>query len=215
MRRLIPIRVPVCPVLARLLSDGSLDPASARTASSGRFSATACTGSTSCRTDGSWQPESWSGAFGMQPWLGRFQGDGAPDASFGQAGQVLAPVPGSWQDVTAAPRGSVLVGGSEGADLVVARYTETVASSARTAAVTAWHSLRPMANEAPARPRTQWQWPRVTTSMRTAPPLSSPTATAPSCRRFKDRTRPAVGNHDYGTPGAAGYFGYFGAAAET
>jgi hypothetical protein len=26
-----------------------------------------------------------------------------------------------------------------------------------------------------------------------------------------DRTRPAVGNHEYGTSGAAGYFGYFGA----
>jgi len=29
----------------------------------------------------------------------------------------------------------------------------------------------------------------------------------------KARTRPAPGNHDYGTPGAAGYFGYFGANA--
>ena len=31
--------------------------------------------------------------------------------------------------------------------------------------------------------------------------------------RFKDRTRPAVGNHEYYTFEAAGYFGYFGAAA--
>jgi len=31
--------------------------------------------------------------------------------------------------------------------------------------------------------------------------------------RFKSRTRPVPGNHDYNTPGAAGYFGYFGAAA--
>ena len=31
--------------------------------------------------------------------------------------------------------------------------------------------------------------------------------------RFKAITRPAVGNHEYHTPGAAGYFGYFGVAA--
>ncbi|MEV7968974.1 metallophosphoesterase [Sphaerisporangium sp. NPDC088356] len=31
--------------------------------------------------------------------------------------------------------------------------------------------------------------------------------------RFKDRTRPAPGNHEYVTPGARGYFRYFGAAA--
>ena len=36
---------------------------------------------------------------------------------------------------------------------------------------------------------------------------------APTWGRFKDRTRPAVGNHDYETAGAAGYFAYFGAAA--
>jgi 3',5'-cyclic AMP phosphodiesterase CpdA len=30
---------------------------------------------------------------------------------------------------------------------------------------------------------------------------------------FKDRIRPAPGNHDYLTPDAAGYFGYFGAQA--
>lgn len=31
--------------------------------------------------------------------------------------------------------------------------------------------------------------------------------------RFKDRTHPAAGNHDYDTPGASVYFDYFGAAA--
>jgi acid phosphatase type 7 len=36
---------------------------------------------------------------------------------------------------------------------------------------------------------------------------------APSWGRHKDRTRPAPGNHDYKTPDAAGYFGYFGEAA--
>lgn len=36
---------------------------------------------------------------------------------------------------------------------------------------------------------------------------------APSWGRFKARTHPAVGNHEYNTPGATGYFGYFGAAA--
>ena len=35
----------------------------------------------------------------------------------------------------------------------------------------------------------------------------------PSWGRFKTRTRPAPGNHDYETPGAAGYFAYFGASA--
>jgi PKD repeat protein len=35
----------------------------------------------------------------------------------------------------------------------------------------------------------------------------------PSWGRFKSRTRPTVGNHEYGTAGASGYFGYFGAAA--
>ena len=35
----------------------------------------------------------------------------------------------------------------------------------------------------------------------------------PTWGRFKDRTYPAPGNHEYATPGAAGYFGYFGAAA--
>jgi hypothetical protein len=31
--------------------------------------------------------------------------------------------------------------------------------------------------------------------------------------RFKDRTKPTPGNHEYQTDGASGYFGYFGAAA--
>jgi hypothetical protein len=36
---------------------------------------------------------------------------------------------------------------------------------------------------------------------------------APSWGRFKSITKPVPGNHEYGTPGAAGYFGYFGARA--
>jgi hypothetical protein len=36
---------------------------------------------------------------------------------------------------------------------------------------------------------------------------------APTWGRFKDRTFPAPGNHDYNTPGATGYFNYFGSAA--
>ena len=35
----------------------------------------------------------------------------------------------------------------------------------------------------------------------------------PSWGRHKARTRPSVGNHEYMTSGASGYFGYFGAAA--
>jgi hypothetical protein len=35
----------------------------------------------------------------------------------------------------------------------------------------------------------------------------------PSWGRLKAITRPAVGNHEYGSPGAAPYFHYFGAAA--
>ncbi|MDR7418134.1 MAG: metallophosphoesterase [Armatimonadota bacterium] len=35
----------------------------------------------------------------------------------------------------------------------------------------------------------------------------------PSWGRHRARTRPSVGNHEYYTPGAAGYFRYFGAAA--
>jgi hypothetical protein len=36
---------------------------------------------------------------------------------------------------------------------------------------------------------------------------------APTWGRFKDRTDPAPGNHEYMTPHAAGYFAYFGKAA--
>ena len=35
----------------------------------------------------------------------------------------------------------------------------------------------------------------------------------PSWGRHKARTKPVPGNHDYGTRGAAGYFGYFGSIA--
>jgi acid phosphatase type 7 len=35
----------------------------------------------------------------------------------------------------------------------------------------------------------------------------------PTWGRHRDRTRPALGNWDYGTPGAAGYFEYFGEQA--
>ena len=35
----------------------------------------------------------------------------------------------------------------------------------------------------------------------------------PTWGRFKARTKPVVGNHEYRTSGASGYFGYFGAAA--
>jgi calcineurin-like phosphoesterase family protein len=35
----------------------------------------------------------------------------------------------------------------------------------------------------------------------------------PTWGRFKARTMPIVGNHEYRTPGASGYFNYFGAAA--
>jgi acid phosphatase type 7 len=35
----------------------------------------------------------------------------------------------------------------------------------------------------------------------------------PTWGQFKARTRPAAGNHDYQTKGAAGYLGYFGSAA--
>ena len=35
----------------------------------------------------------------------------------------------------------------------------------------------------------------------------------PSWGRHKARTKPSVGNHEYNTAGASGYFGYFGAAA--
>jgi chitodextrinase len=35
----------------------------------------------------------------------------------------------------------------------------------------------------------------------------------PTWGRHKARTKPAAGNHDYNTPNASGYYGYFGAAA--
>ena len=35
----------------------------------------------------------------------------------------------------------------------------------------------------------------------------------PSWGRHKARTKPTVGNHEYHTAGASGYYGYFGAAA--
>ena len=35
----------------------------------------------------------------------------------------------------------------------------------------------------------------------------------PSWGRFKARTKPSAGNHEYNTPGATGYYQYFGAAA--
>ncbi|MEO7117571.1 MAG: hypothetical protein ABIZ34_01220, partial [Candidatus Limnocylindrales bacterium] len=37
----------------------------------------------------------------------------------------------------------------------------------------------------------------------------------PTWGRFKERTRPVPGNHEYQTPDAAGYFGYFGPAVGT
>jgi hypothetical protein len=39
------------------------------------------------------------------------------------------------------------------------------------------------------------------------------TCYGPTWGRHKGRTRPSPGNHEYHTPGATGYFGYFGAAA--
>lgn len=38
-------------------------------------------------------------------------------------------------------------------------------------------------------------------------------AYAPSYGRFKTKTKPVPGNHEYQTPGASGYYSYFGAAA--
>ena len=43
--------------------------------------------------------------------------------------------------------------------------------------------------------------------------LSSPASYHPSWGRLKAITHPAVGNHEYGSPGAAPYFQYFGVAA--
>jgi hypothetical protein len=42
-------------------------------------------------------------------------------------------------------------------------------------------------------------------------PLEYQQCYAPNWGRFKKITRPSPGNHDYVTPGAAGYFAYFGA----
>jgi len=114
-------------VLARLLPDGSPDPAFGTN------------GIAVQRLGGSYENAygidlqadgrilaagSWQADF-MRPWLGRFLPDGTLDASFGQAGLVLPPDPGAWQDVATGPKGSVFVGGSEGLQLVVARYTSS------------------------------------------------------------------------------------------
>ena len=47
----------------------------------------------------------------------------------------------------------------------------------------------------------------------TGSPVQFADCYAPAWGRFTRRTRPAVGNHEYLTHGAAGYFAYFGAAA--
>ena len=44
-------------------------------------------------------------------------------------------------------------------------------------------------------------------------PMDYATCYDPTWGRHKARTRPATGNHEYLTPGATGYFTYFGAAA--
>jgi hypothetical protein len=44
-------------------------------------------------------------------------------------------------------------------------------------------------------------------------PAEFATCYDPSWGAFKAETRPAVGNHEYQTPGATGYYAYFGAAA--
>ena len=41
-------------------------------------------------------------------------------------------------------------------------------------------------------------------------PTDYATCYAPTWGRHRERTRPALGNHEYLTPGAAGYFAYFG-----
>jgi hypothetical protein len=49
---------------------------------------------------------------------------------------------------------------------------------------------------------------------RAPPPIRDrPLVTGRPPGRHKGRTRPAPGNHDYGTAKASGYFGYFGEAA--
>ena len=50
-------------------------------------------------------------------------------------------------------------------------------------------------------------------STRTILSTSSRTASIPSWGRFKDRIRPAAGNHEYKVDHAADYFEYFGEAA--
>jgi uncharacterized delta-60 repeat protein len=114
-------------ILARLLPDGSPDP----TFGTDGVAVQSLGGSYENANDidvladgrilaaGSWQADY------IRPWLGRFLPDGTLDASFGEAGLVLPPGPGSWQDVTVGPKGSILVGGSEGSDLAVARYTSS------------------------------------------------------------------------------------------
>ncbi|MFO1306631.1 MAG: metallophosphoesterase [Burkholderiales bacterium] len=47
----------------------------------------------------------------------------------------------------------------------------------------------------------------------TGTPDEYATCFAPTWGAFKSRIKPVPGNHDYYTPGAAGYFGYFGAQA--
>ena len=44
-------------------------------------------------------------------------------------------------------------------------------------------------------------------------PTEFSTCYGPTWGRHKDRTRPAVGNHEYGTTNASGYFSFFGPAA--
>ncbi|MCL4506960.1 MAG: metallophosphoesterase [Chloroflexi bacterium] len=51
------------------------------------------------------------------------------------------------------------------------------------------------------------------TAYQTGSPQEFAKCYAPTWGQFKDRTRPAPGNHDYVTKGAAGYYGFFGAAA--
>jgi hypothetical protein len=46
-----------------------------------------------------------------------------------------------------------------------------------------------------------------------ATPTDFATCFHPTWGAFKDRIRPGIGNHEYYTPGAEGYFGYFGAQA--
>jgi hypothetical protein len=50
---------------------------------------------------------------------------------------------------------------------------------------------------------------------RVAPPPTSRTATDPAGGQFKNRTDPAIGNHEYEIPGATSYWNYWGSAAGT